>query len=231
MDGRALFPISLGNNEFSTDKVAPILPEIFAHHTSVVFLVADQLQLYNKALRIVERIPLGEIIKDFAARQHYTTERKRWIERLTGRLGDATLPDRWNVIGIEDIADGRCFRIFRNVMLAYYAIPEFRLDVDQAAREHARKHDDRYPIARREQLSRAYLLEEVALSLRVHVVEGIDSEYYNGQQSEPIARLYYGKYAFTAFELAEMPSNGRKIRLYSLAKQGLTRWAEYGGEQ
>jgi hypothetical protein len=76
---------------------------------------------------------------------------------------------RWTLIGIDDISDPKCFNIFRNVMLAYYSIPSFRNDVDRSAHSHAQSRESRYPTDTLEHLSRGYLLEEIALSIRVHV--------------------------------------------------------------
>lgn len=225
----ALFPISLSNQEFSTENVMQALPYIFERHDKVIFLVADHLQIYNKALRLADGLPLKKIVEDFTINQKYLDQRTKWIERITARIsGIGEGPDRWAVIGIDDIADSRCYRIFRNVMLAYYSAVDFRDSIDQAARDHAEQRNDRFPMVQREYLSRGYLLEEVALSLRIHVIDGIDFEYYLARQSTPILNLYQGRYSFSPFDLAEVPENGRRIRLYFLeGKNDGVRWAEY----
>jgi hypothetical protein len=227
VSGPALFPISLSNQEFSTEKVLPVLPYIFSRHERVIFLVADHLQIYNKALRLEEGLAFSEIIQGFNGRQQYLQQRNRWIERLTARMSAANVTGRWNVIGVDDIADGTCFRIFRNVMLAYYSVPAFRIDVHQAAHEHAMRRNERYALEEREGLSRGYLLEEIALSIRIHILDGIDYEYYLGPQATPVLNLYSGKYNFSAFDLAEILSDGRKIRLYVLDEgHGTNEWIE-----
>jgi hypothetical protein len=225
--GPALFPISLSNQEFSTERVLPVLPYIFARHEIVVFLVADHLQVYNKALRLAEGFALSEIVQDFSGRHHYLQQRNRWIERLAGRISASNVNERSKVIGVDDIADGRCFRIFRNVMLAYYGVPEFRSDVHQAAHEHAMQRNERYALREREGLSCGYLLEEIALSIRIHVLDGIDHEYYIGNHAAPVLNLYAGKYDFSPFDLAEIPRGDRKVRFYALdERRGIDGWIE-----
>jgi hypothetical protein len=227
MLGPALFPISLSNKVFSTETVLPTLPYIFTRHERVVFFVADHLQIYNKALRLAEGFALSEILQDFNGRQHYLQERNRWIERLTARITEANVNGRWKVIGTDDIADAKCFRIFRNVMLAYYSVHNFRAEVDKAAHEYAIRRSERYALEEREGLSRGYLLEEIALSVRIHIFDGIDFEYYIGDQVVPMLNLYSGKYDFSPFDLAEMPPGDRKVRLYALdGGRGTDHWIE-----
>ena len=168
MLGPALFPRSLSNQVFSTERCCWCLLGIFTRHERAAFFVADHLHLDNKALRLAVAISASlEIVHDFNGRQHYLPERNRWIERLTARVTGANVNGRWKVIGIDDIADAKCFRIFRNVMLAYYSVNNFRAEVDQAAHEHAIRRSERYALEEREGLSRGYLLEEIALSIRI----------------------------------------------------------------
>jgi hypothetical protein len=201
----ALFPISLSNQEFSTGIVLPALGPLFLKYSKIMFLVADQLQIYNKALRISEGLAFGSILEEFSRKTSYLDERNRWIKRITSKIDGLGNADRWTVIGVGELVDDACFRIFRNVMLAYYSLSEFRDDIDHTAETHARNHNERYPLTQRELLSRGYLLEEIAISLRVHVAGHVSDEYYIGRQSVPILKLYAGKYKVSASELAQNP--------------------------
>ena len=223
---RALFPISLNNQAFSTNRVLPALPHVFTRYNEVVFLVADHLQLYNKALRVADGLSLSRIIREFTTNQHYREQRSKWVQRMTSQM-QSSGHSHWTLIGIDDITDPKCFNIFRNVMLAYYSIPCFRNDVDRSARWHAQQaRNSHYSADRREQLSRGYILEEIALSIRIHVINEIDDEYYMRQQSPPIVNLYHGRYEFSAFDLAEMPNDGRLIRFYYLNGSDPQGWTE-----
>ena len=85
MLGPALFPISLSNQVFSTEKVLPALPYIFTRHERVVFFVADHLQIYNKALRLAEgKSPAAARERPRRAQARVRPERcgnKRWRRR------------------------------------------------------------------------------------------------------------------------------------------------------
>lgn len=227
--GRALFPISLSNQGFSTDVVLPLLPELFSAYDHITFLVADHLQIYNKALRITEGVELSDIIEDFAVGRRYLEQRERWIERAVHSLGLEGAAGRWQVLGVDDVADADCFRIFRNVMLAYYAEPAFRRDVDAAAAAHAEARQDKYPFEQRCLLSRGYLLEEIAVSVRLHVVGGIRDEYYIGAQTDPVLGVYDGRYGFWAHQLAERPGAAEEDRFFRLETAGaVARWTLIG---
>jgi hypothetical protein len=214
--GPALFPISLSNQDFSTDVVLPLLADLFARHSQITFLVADHLQIYNKALRLSEGVTLGEIIEDFATSRRYLDQRRRWVSRTIHNLGLAVEDDRWRVLGVDDVADADGFRIFRNVMLAYYAVPAFRRDVEAAAGAHADVRQDIYPINQRRALSQGYILEEIAVSVRLHVVGGIHEEYYIGAQAPVVLGVYDGRYGFDAATLAERPEKAGTDRFYAL---------------
>lgn len=215
---KALFPISLSNQDFSTDIVLPLLPNLFDRYDHVTFLVADHLQIYNKALRLTEGLVLKEIIEGFSGGPHYLEQRSRWIARTIHSLGASIEDERWAVLGVDDLADADCFRIFRNVMLAYYAVPAFRHDIDAAASAHAEVRQDKYPLEQRRLLSRGYLLEEIAVSVRIHIVGGVRDEYYLGTQTTPVLGLYDGRYGFTAFDLAERSDDGVPNRFFGLSE-------------
>ena len=117
----ALFPISLSNQAFHTENVLPLLPQLFDEYGRIVFLVADQLQIYNRALRLGGEVQLPELIRHFDRSQQYLEQRTRWLERLTDAMSAPIDPAQWEVIGIDELADADCYRIFRNVMLTYRA--------------------------------------------------------------------------------------------------------------
>lgn len=223
----ALFPISLSNQAFSTENVLPLLPELFADYDRVVFLVADQLQIYNRALRLGDKVRLPDLVRHFDGSQRYLEQRTRWLERLTDAMAAPVDPVQWEVIGIEELADADCYRIFRNVMLTYHAVSEFRRDVNGAARLHAINRDLEVPIDRSEQLSRGYLLEEIVISVRLHVLEGLWDEFYLGEQALPILRLYRGDYGILPEDLAQVEQGRGEHRFFRLAEaSSKRRWEQ-----
>lgn len=223
---RALFPISVSNQAFSTRKVLPALRAVLSRYGEVVIFIADHLQVYNKALRIADGAALPKIISEFGVKQDYREQRSKWIRRIISQMQSCEA-SRWTTIGVDDVADSRCFNIFRNVMVAYYSVCSFRDDVNKSAEQYARSRDPHYPLGLREQLSRGYLLEEIALNVRLHVVDGIDDEYYMGEQSGLLLNLYNSKYEFDAFDLADAASARRRIRFFGLNGDPSEGWSEH----
>ena len=212
---RALFPISVSNQAFNTKRVLPALQAVLSKYTEVVIFIADQLQVYNKAMQVADGAKLSKIIGEFGVRQDYREQRSKWIQRMTSRMQSCEA-SRSRLIGVNDITDLKCFNIFRNVMVAYYSVSRFQDDVNRSARYYARNCDQPYSFDIREQLSRGYLLEEIALNVRLHIIDGIDDEYYMGKQLDVLVNLYNSRYNFNPFDLAGVLSDGRKIRFFGL---------------
>jgi hypothetical protein len=222
-----LFPISLSNQAFSTARVLPLLENLSARYRKIVFLVADHLQIYNKALRVGEDVNFSDLVRTFDSDQEYLEQRRAWIERLSAMLQMPPEERLWTVIGVEEMADSSCFKIFRNVMLLYYADQRFQQDIDALALRHASSRNEKYPLERRVMLSKGYILEEIAISIRIHVLEGISDEYYLGAQVRPLLRLYGGGYGVTVEDLAQHDRGSRQTRFfrYDEGAQG-TDWQE-----
>jgi hypothetical protein len=211
---KALFPISLSNQRFATAKVEPALRVLAHRHHEIVFLVADQLQLYNKALRVGSGLSYSEALAAFRANGQYFEERERWIRRLRLRLEKESLAQNWRVVGIADFADGDCFRVFRNVIVAYDSVDAFRVAIEATARQHALERPPEYGTDRAQRLSRSYVLEEIALSVRIRVWEAIHDEFYFGRHADVVIRLYAGAYGFSVFDLAEKPESTERFRFW-----------------
>ena len=203
MTRRALFPVSVSNQRFSSKRVSTLIPFLFDRYDEIVFIVADHLQLYNKAMQVAELPSLSRVLWDFREKQQYASQRRRWLERLRRRLDPGENGPSWRILGVDDLTDSRYSHIFRNVMLAFYALPVFRRDVVEAAESHATLRQDKYPLELRQNLSVGYLLEELALSVRVRVLEKIWDEYYDGCQASVIMKFYAGAYPVSVFDLAE----------------------------
>lgn len=210
---RALFPISLSNQRYSTNSTIMMLQKIPHDYEEILFIVADHLQLYNKALLIDHPSMLGSIVRKFQKEQRYLLERQTWFDRLRSKFPDDETR-QWRISGLEDFMDAACFKIFRNVMLAYYSIDEFRNDLDLTARTHAALRKPQYPWIQRVLLSKGYILEELALSIRIKLLEKIFDEFYIDPHPKPVIKLYRGDYNFSVYDLAEVEKSKARFRFY-----------------
>lgn len=210
---KALFPISLNNQIFSTERVINAINNITTNYDSMTFIIADQLQLYNKALKIDKNNTLGMILGDFSEKTNYYEERKKWIDRLKVKVNDSVCKE-WDIISVNDIADNKTYNILRNILLAYYSVDDFKNDIKHYASEFAHKKNTNYNFDKAMSLARGYLLEEFALSIRLKVINEIVDEFYLGEQAFPLTNLYSGKYNFSVYDIAEVSDKKLWFKFY-----------------
>lgn len=215
---KALFPISLNNQRFSTENVVVAYNSISSEYDNITFVIADQLQLYNKALRVNKEYSVSNVLYDFRKKTNYFEERKIWLERLRIKVNNSNLRT-WEIISIDDIVeDATTFTIFRNILVAYYSDEIFSNDIKHFANNFAIKKNTNYSFDKVLQLSIGYLLEEIALSIKLKVVNKIFDEFYLGDYAYPILKLFNGEYDFTVFDIADLekPKNFKNFKFYSL---------------
>jgi hypothetical protein len=145
---------------------------------------------------------LRDVLADFTERNRYLEERKKWLQKV---LRDAKVDfaeTKCRFLGFADVTDHRFFDIYRNVILAFHTVELFRRDVEQAAERYCAKRPVRHSPMQEVRLSEAYILEEIAVNVRVRLLEGIQDEYYPFGYPKPMLRVYTEDYGFSAFDLA-----------------------------
>lgn len=199
---RALFPISVDNRKFTTAVATAALRPIVMEYEEIVFLIADRLQLYNRACRVATGEALASVISDFEAKSAYYDQRARWIRKIRGQFWEHGVRGKWRIVGLDDLTDTGFYRIYRNLLIALHTVRKFREDVEKTAFNHWRRKTSIEARDVEQRLSEAYIIEEIAVNLRLRVHEGIESEYYVGEYLEPLTRLYGGAYGIDVFTLA-----------------------------
>ncbi|MGZ5527310.1 MAG: hypothetical protein ACXWJB_01430 [Limisphaerales bacterium] len=203
---KALFPISVDNPGFTTSVVVAALNAIAEPYDEVLFLVADELQLYNKASSDLKSgQDLSQIISTFQRKNRYFEQRKKWLERIKSDVSGPLQHAKWTFYNVSDFTDQRFYHIFRNILLAFNTIPDFRNDVEETARNYCmRARGDVSDIDLG--LSTAYILEEIALNVRIRVLEQVKDEYYLFKYPKPFLNLYANKYGIDVYTLAGIPN-------------------------
>lgn len=199
---KALFPISLNNNFFNTDNVIEAYQAISLKYKSITFIIADQLQLYNKALQVSNEYSISDVLRDFREKTKYFEERKKWLEKLKDKLNN-DIPLDWDIKSIDDVAnDYTIFTIYRNILIAFYSDTIFANDIKHIAFNYANQKNSKYDFDRAQNLSVGYLLEEIAISIKLKVINEIFDEFYIGNYASPILKLFNNKYSFNVFDIA-----------------------------
>ena len=210
----AVFPISVDNSRFTTTLFSKLLRPVAAEYDKVVFLVADQLQLYNKATEVNSHKSLKVVLAEFAERNFYFEERKKWLEKIIHESVSDTAEPEWLFWKLADITDHKFSDVFRNVLLAYQTVPEFREDVEKAAEDYCSRKSTRISTNVERRLSESYILEEIAVNVRLRIMGNIQDEYYPFGYPKPMLRIYTDDYDFNAFDLAGLKSKKSEFRFH-----------------
>jgi hypothetical protein len=225
---KALFGISVDSQSFGTEAVAAALASFVKDFDEVVFLIADRLHLYNRAADVTDAEGYCNLLRAFekrvAGRESYKAERERWLDRVRSHV-EGALDTKWSVVGIDDVADPAYCAIFRNLIVAFNTIVDFRQDVRDCASAHVFKHQTA-PTESSLRLSEAYVIEDIALSLRIHVLDRVEAEFYIADYLKPLLRLYDGTYGISVTTIAGSRERPPTYRFYSLSHSGSADWRE-----
>jgi len=199
MSVHALFPISVSNRLFTTANVTIALSRLPANVSQITFLIADWLQLYNRAANCGESMALGDVIRDYKDRNRDLINRQRWISNFLEASPDI-LSASPKIVGMEQYFDSLYAHTFRNVNILRSIDPNFREDVTEAAKLFISK-STRAASKVSLSLSEQYILEEIALNIRLRVKEGLEEEYYLGNYHSPVLKVYANQYSASVQDL------------------------------
>jgi hypothetical protein len=225
MDKKALFPISLDSGRFSSNETISALNGIQKSYSEVIFFVADGLQLYNKASELSSEKSLADIIGDFQSNSYYS-QRKKWLQSMRQEISSPIGSANWKIANVFDFSDNIFFKIYRNVFVSYISLGKFRSDIIRAAKNHCKKKSEQFSKEELE-LSIAYIVEEIAINIRIRVIERIHAEYYVGSALTPLVNLYCDHYPIDVFSLAEVQRYNMEFEFYFFedSDDGPQRWS------
>lgn len=222
---KALFPISVDSQRFSSEETIRALNNIDKNkYSEIIFLIVDGLQLYNKATLLDKGIPLKEVFKKFELKNDYYIEREKWLHNLRLKVSPEIADIKWTITNVLQISDDKYHTIYRNILISYLALDKFRHDIIETAKRHRSRLVEQYSKYDLE-LSIAYIIEEIAINLRLRVIEGISAEYYIGDQLSPLVNLYANSYDIDIFTLCGIDNNGINFEFYHFPKESAS-WVQ-----
>jgi tRNA-dependent cyclodipeptide synthase len=199
---QALIGVSLDNRAYSTEVLYSAMLSGLSRFSQIHFLIADRLQMYNR-VATASTDPILLSAMNFASNSRVEfDERAAWLKKLKEKLPSEFGNQKWVILSIDDIADTRAFRTLRAVRMLYRVDAEFRADVDRAARQIVERRQLTYEQAFIWQgLSVDYIIEEVALNIRLRLGRRIHSEFYLGTTFYIFLRMYRGEYSKSVHDL------------------------------
>lgn len=218
----AFLPISVDSKAFSTASYIVMVQKLLPLYRHFVFFVADRVQVYN--LASPKDTTVKRVLRSWKQKQ-YRDQRFNWLYRIQRKLG---ILECSTVVSVDEITDLLFGVIFRNTLVAAQIDKDFRNDVEAANRINRNFSLDNDLFDRKctlTRLSNLYILEEISLSIRIKLANGILDEYYPFGHLTPMVRIFQGGYSFNAFDLAELPMGAEGFRFFEW-ENSLMNWSE-----
>jgi len=213
---KALVPISVSTQRFTTRRIRGVLPTILDRNSSIYFLIADRLQMYNNAAKFTEGANLNEIVNWNSFPPQYYQQREKWLRKVCKFCRSKN--NYFHFVNMDDVCDNHAFVILRNINILYDINSSFRHDVLNQAYIELNKRKSYADFEMSSRLSVHYLLEEIAVNVRIRVIEGIENEYYMGDQLMILPKLYAGLYGIKIFDLAGVANEGKSFNFFYWAE-------------
>lgn len=197
----ALFPISVDNASFTTEATVVALEAGLRHYEKITFLVADRIQVYNDLAKMCGDLPRMAALDWSGRYRRDLVERKQWLGKVRRRLRDWPDTQEWQTIGFANATDASAFEALRGLWLMYQVDREFRADVDETTDHFIKDRGFCGDTDSLRRLSKVYIIEEIAINLRLRLSRAIYDEYYIGKTIKVLLKLYGGSYIKAAGEL------------------------------
>lgn len=200
---KAFIGISIAGMQNASDAFVAAFQRLDERLDEIIFLVFDDIHLYNRVIRSPNEL-LPVTIGKFLSGPRYLEERTMWINRISNQIPVIHNCAKVRVLNVYSVTDKHCYKIIRNLFLLYSVDQVFRADILSAVNEYQKRSSDiAFDSKLSCELSIAYILEEIAINIRVRLLRRLEIEYYPGKCIPPLVDLYKGKYSASVYEIAE----------------------------
>jgi len=189
----ALVGCSLDSNLFTGSWIGSALSYILSRHPGVLFLIADDLLHYTRSQRMRRAAAKVDFGASSLIIRRRSDEFERTLAASAGRLAEID-KSRVEVKRWREFADASFVELYRRMLIACWTVRPFRECVESMAREHIFRRTDQDKILGVVGASTTYVLEEVAMCLRVTEVAGYSHEYYPAPEARVLTELYSGRF-------------------------------------
>jgi hypothetical protein len=190
---RAFIGVSLDSRLFSRSLVRGAMEHILARREKLLLLLAGELCLYNFSLPRESGARL-DLAAAAARVQSKEEEFRRFLLSEIRRLppGDRA---RIELAGWGQYSDAAYAGLWRRLSIAFELVAPFRRRVVSLAEEHVSRSREKLGVRRHAGASARFILDEMAMCLRVAELGGWPYEYYPGREIAVIGELYAGRFA------------------------------------
>ncbi len=218
----AFVGISLDSRAFTRSWVRSALTYILARHDRLLLILADALFVYTRTAEWSESREVRlHLEKASAAAEELAVQRNRFFSAEIARL-DGALQGRVRLANWSTYSDAAYAGLWRRLWIAYSVLPRFKLEVDEIAHAHSvRVQGDQrtpsHPLA-----SAAYILDELAMCMRITELEGHHDEYHPSPDLPLATSLYAGAFANEGLSVESLVGARQKRRFILLDEPAFT---------
>lgn len=191
-NGNAFIGCSLDSKLFTREWVRYAIPYLLEHHNSVLFLIAEELLRYTRTLETG-----GSNFLNFSGATDQVNERKdefyKFLKSEISKL-DTETQKSISIRFWREMVDYRYTLLFRNLYISYLTIEPFNEIVKNRAMHHIQKHKELRLLPNAYYLNVAYILDEIAMSIKVTEFDNFKYEYYPMDQMDVISKLYNNEF-------------------------------------
>ena len=207
--GKAVIGVSLGCKLFTKDWIRLAIMQLSERHESILFVLADELLRYTRSAHIVEdRVEL-----EIQRTSSIITERsKEWAKCILSER-NRVVDNGTSLIQVRkwaDFSDNSYCNLLRN----------FRSVVDDVARAHISLLKDKAMPHITTRLDAMFILDEIAMCLRVTELDEYHFEYYPSEEIEVLTQMYRGEFKSSGLTVEALTgvSAKRKFQILPLCK-------------
>jgi len=209
MKGNAFIGVSLDTKIVSRAWLRYAIKYVIQKHHSLLFLIADDLLRYTRTTRTI----CDKTILDIGDTSEHINRRRIEFEKFINselKHLDGKTQERIYVKTWGSFADHQYVQILRNLQIAYSTIIPFQQSVNDVAMEHINKTFTKLHFPNSLQACAGFLIDEVAMCLRITEIEDYSYEYYPARQIDILTQLYANR--FTSYGISVENLTGKKKR-------------------
>jgi hypothetical protein len=213
---RAFIGVSLDSREFPRSWVRYALPRLLERHTHVLIVLASSLFAYARSARFAHGAATVQFADASAAAARLCQERQRFFAGEIRRLGSEAA-SRIQVVDWDACSDRLYCTVLRRLQIAWSALPDFQRLVEEEARAHVARIHGIPESGFFVDVGVAYLLDEVAMCIRITELSDHGFEYHPGPQLGILAAIYGGEFrgqGLSVESLVGQPTRRHFMALY-----------------
>lgn len=213
--GKAFIGVSLDSKLFSRTWVRFAIDYTLEKHHCLLFLLADDLLKYTRTAQTIS----GKTALKIVETSRIINDRKLAFEKFL--ISEINRIDQYSQTRIlikpwRSFTDDSYVNILRNLQIAYATLTPFQKCVDDIALKHIRKNPTKLHFQSSLKTSAAFLLDEVAMCLRITEIDRFQNEYYPTDQINILTELYADKFVQYGLSIESLTGEKERSRKFNI---------------